>query len=55
MREQAKTNTLEKVSVSLMKTSNEQAEQQATKLLESIAPDTSTPESNKGHNVNVAV
>lgn len=55
MHEQAKTNTLEKVNVILTKKSNELAEQQTIKLLESVVPDTSMPESNKGHNVNVAV
>lgn len=55
MHEQTKTNTLEKVNISLMKTSNEQAEQQAAQILQSVAPDTSSPEGNKGHNVNTAV
>lgn len=52
MSHQAKVSTLEKVNVSLLKTINNQAEQQATKLLESIAP---MPDGNKGKNINITV
>lgn len=55
MREQAKISTLEKVNVSLLKTTNDQAEQQAAKLLESITPVVPSAEGNKGQNVNIAV
>ena len=51
--EQAKVSTLEKVNVSLLKTANNQAEQQAAQLLESVVP--ATPEGSKGHNVDVSV
>jgi len=51
MNQQAKVNTLDKVNVSLVKTSNDQAEQQTMALLESVAP----AEGNKGQNVNTAV
>lgn len=54
MSEQAKVSTLEKVNVSLLKTANNQAEQQAAQLLQSIAPATA-PEGSKGHNVDVSV
>ena len=50
--EQTKINTLEKVNVSLLKKSNQQAEQQATQLLESVAP---VPEGNKGHKIDTHV
>lgn len=50
--EQTKINTLEKVNVGLLKKTNEQAEQQATQLLNSIAP---MPEGNKGHSVDTHV
>ena len=50
--EQTKISTLEKVNVNLLKKANEQAEQQATQLLNSIAP---MPEGNKGHNVDTHV
>jgi hypothetical protein len=53
--EQAKINTLEKVNVSLIKTQNDQAEQQVTQILESVAPDTTKPEGSKGNNINIAV
>ena len=53
--QQAKVDTLEKVNVSLLKSSTDQAEQQATQLLESVAPDTSIIEGNKGKNINTAV
>ena len=53
MSEQAKVSTLEKVNVSLLKTANNQAEQQAAQLLESVA--IATPEGSKGHNVDVSV
>lgn len=46
--EQTKTNTLEKVNVSLLKKTNEQAEQQINQLIESIPP---LPEGNKGHKI----
>ena len=55
MSHRAKVNTLEKVNVSLVKTTNDQAEQQATALLESIAPAQPMPEGNKGKNVNLTV
>ena len=55
MSHQAKVNTLEKVNVSLMKTANNQAEQQATKLLESVAPVAPSSDGNKGQNVNISV
>lgn len=51
--EQAKITTLEKVNISLLKTANNQAEQQAMQLLESVAP--ATPEGSKGHNIDVSV
>jgi len=49
---QAKINTLEKVNVILLKTANDQAEQQAAQLIESVAP---VAEGNKGQNVNISV
>lgn len=49
---QAKISTLEKVNVSLLKTANEQAEQQAAMIIESVAP---VAEGNKGQNVNISV
>ena len=49
---QAKINTLEKVNVSLLKTANEQAEQQAAQIIESVAP---VVEGNKGQSVNISV
>lgn len=52
LRHQAKTSTLEKVNISLLKTANDQAEQQAAKIIESVAP---RPEGNKGHNINISV
>ncbi len=52
MSHQAKVSTLEKVNTSLLKSSNEQAEKQATQLLDSIAP---VPEGSKGHKVDVHV
>jgi len=52
--EQTKVNTLDKVNISLLKTGNEQAELQATQLLESI-PDMPKPEGNKGHNVDTHI
>lgn len=53
--EQAKVNTLEKVNVSLLKTKNEQAEQQAAEILASVAPVAPSTEGNKGQNINIAV
>ena len=53
--EQAKVSTLEKVNVSLLKTKNDQAEQQAAEILASVAPVAPSPEGNKGQNVNIAV
>ena len=52
MNQQAKIDTLDKVNVSLLKTSNDQAEQQTMQLLESVAIDTSSSEGNKGKNIN---
>lgn len=54
MREHAKVDTLEKVNVSLMKTTQEQAELQATKLIESVAP-LPAPEGGKGHSIDLSV
>ena len=50
--EQTKTNTLEKVNISLLKKTNDQNELQATQLLESIPP---MPEGSKGHNIDTTV
>ena len=55
MNQQAKIETLEKVNVSLIKDTNDQARQQTTQLLESVAPTTSIVEGNKGKNINVSV
>ena len=55
MNQQSKIETLEKVNVSLIKDSNDQAKQQATQLLESVAPATSIVKGNKGKNINVSV
>ncbi|MCG6201469.1 hypothetical protein [Psychromonas antarctica] len=52
--DQAKISTLEKVNVSLLKTANTQAEQQATQLLDSIAP-VAVSDGNKGKHINVSV
>ncbi len=55
MSNQAKVNTLEKVNVSLLKTANNQAEQQAAQLLESVAPVAPTPDGSKGQHINISV
>lgn len=55
MNQQAKIDTLEKVNVSLIKDTNDQAEQQAAQLLESVAPNTTIVEGNKGKNINLSV
>jgi len=52
MNQQAKVNTLEKVNVSLLKTSNDQNEQLTTQLLESVV-DMPVVEGNKGKNINI--
>jgi len=53
MGNQAKVNALEVVNVSLLKTANEQAEQQAVQLLESVAPAESSD--GKGQNIDIHV
>jgi len=53
MSSQAKVSTLEAVNVSLLKTTNEQAEQQAVQLLESVAPVESTD--GKGKHIDIRV
>jgi hypothetical protein len=50
--EQTKVNTLDKVNINLLKKTNDQAELQATQLLESIPP---MPEGSKGNNVDTMV
>ena len=50
--EQTKTDTLDKVNISLHKKNIEQTERQATQLLESIPP---IPEGSKGNKVDVTV
>lgn len=50
--EQTKTDTLDKVNISLHKKNIEQTERQATQLLESIPP---MPEGSKGNKVDVTV
>lgn len=52
MSNHAKVSTLEKVNVHLLKTDNEQKQQQMTQLLESVAP---VPEGNKGKHIDVHV
>lgn len=52
VREQSRVDTLTKVNVSLLKTTNEQAQQHAAQLINSI---TSLPEGNKGHHINTHV
>ncbi|WP_354625648.1 putative motility protein [Psychromonas sp. MME2] len=51
--EQNRINTLEKVNINLLKTTNNQAEQQAAQLIDSIAP--VKPEGSKGHHIDVSV
>jgi 16S rRNA G1207 methylase RsmC len=55
MNQQAKIDTLEKVNVSLIKSTNTQAEQQVAQLLDSVALDTTIVEGNKGKNINLSV
>ena len=50
--EQTKVDTLDKVNINLLKKTNDQAELQATQLLESIP---AMPEGSKGHNVDMMV
>jgi len=50
---QAKVSTLETVNVSLLKTANEQAEQQAVQLLESVSPVVSSD--GKGQHIDIQV
>lgn len=50
--EQSRINTLEKVNVSLLKKGNEQAEQHAAQLINSIPV---MPEGSKGHNIDTHV
>jgi hypothetical protein len=52
MTNHAKVSTLEKVNVHLLKTDNEQKEQQVMQLLESVAP---VPEGNKGKHIDLHV
>ena len=51
MASQIQTNTLEKVNVSLLKTANNQAEQQTAQLLESVAPAASSSSGSLGQHV----
>jgi len=51
MASQIQTNTLEKVNVSLLKTANNQAEQQTAQLLESVAPVASSSSGSLGQHV----
>tara|TARA_R110001583_G_scaffold53742_3_gene165374 strand:- start:103 stop:291 length:189 start_codon:yes stop_codon:yes gene_type:complete len=53
MSHQAKVSTLEKVNTHLLKSNNEQLEQQAAQLLESVAPVTN--EDGKGTSIDVHV
>ncbi|PKF61111.1 hypothetical protein CW745_12460 [Psychromonas sp. psych-6C06] len=53
MSHQAKVNTLEKVNVHLMKTNNEQTEQQTMQLLQSVAP-VESPDG-KGKHIDIQV
>jgi len=53
MTQQAKVSTLEKVNTHLLKTNNEQAEQQTAQLLESVAPVSN--EDGKGASIDVHV
>jgi len=51
MVKQTQSNILEKVNVSLLKTSNNQAEQQTAQLLESVTPVASSPSGGLGQHV----
>jgi hypothetical protein len=51
MASQIQTNTLEKVNVSLLKTANNQAEQQTAQLLDSVAPVASGSSGSLGQHV----
>ena len=51
MASQIQTNVLEKVNVSLLKTANNQVEQQTAQLLASVAPATSNSSSSLGQHV----
>lgn len=53
MSHQAKVSTLEKVNTYLLKTNNEQIEQQTMQLLESVAPVESAD--GKGKHINISV
>ncbi|MFT5757120.1 MAG: hypothetical protein ACI9LM_001845 [Alteromonadaceae bacterium] len=51
MASQIQSNTLEKVNMSLLKTANNQAEQQTAQLLESVAPVASSSSGSLGQHV----
>jgi hypothetical protein len=53
MTQQAKVSTLEKVNTHLLKSNNEQLEQQTAQLIESVAPSTSSD--GKGTTIDVHV
>lgn len=55
MEQRATLDTLDKVNVSLLKKTNEQAQSQAIQLLESVVPDTTISEGSKGSQINTAV
>ncbi|WP_028865501.1 putative motility protein [Psychromonas aquimarina] len=52
---QAQVNTLEQVNMSLIKTANNQAEQQVSQLLQSVSPTTSTSDDSRGQHVDIYV
>ncbi len=52
---QAQVNTLEQVNVSLIKTANNQAEQQVSQLLQSVSPTAPVSDGSLGQHVDIYV